>query len=67
MIVKRRIQMASWMVHLRIADKLLYEIPNFSDTEFVVGNIAPDSGVPNDDWSVFTPCGDISHFKKNRW
>ena len=55
--------MASWIVHLRIADKLLNEISNLSSTEFVVGNIAPDSGIPNEDWSVFTPSGDISHFK----
>lgn len=55
--------MASWMVHLRIADKLLNEIFNLSSTEFVVGNIAPDSGIPNKDWSAFTPSGDVSHFK----
>ncbi|ERI92171.1 hypothetical protein HMPREF1982_02560 [Clostridiales bacterium oral taxon 876 str. F0540] len=55
--------MASWMVHLRIADKLLDKISNLKSTEFVVGNIAPDSGIPNDDWSAFTPSGDISHFK----
>lgn len=55
--------MATWMVHLRIADKLLDQIPNLLQTEFIVGNIAPDSGIPNEDWSVFTPSGDISHFK----
>jgi hypothetical protein len=55
--------MASWIVHLRIADKLLNEISNISSTEFVVGNIAPDSGIPNEDWSVFTPSGNVSHFK----
>ena len=55
--------MASWMVHLRITDKLLDELYNLPYTEFVVGNIAPDSGIPNDDWSVFTPSGDVSHFK----
>lgn len=55
--------MASWIVHLRVADKLLNEIPNISSTEFVIGNIAPDSGIPNDDWSAFTPSGDVSHFK----
>lgn len=55
--------MASWMVHLRITDKLMDEIFNLSYSEFVVGNIAPDSGIPNYDWSVFTPSGDISHFK----
>ena len=55
--------MATWMVHLRIADRLIDDISNLSYTEFVVGNIAPDSGVPNEDWSVFTPSGDVSHFK----
>ena len=42
--------MASWMVHLRIADCLLdrlSETGKIDDTAFVVGNIAPDSGVPN--------------------
>lgn len=55
--------MASWMVHLRIADKLLDMIPGLSPTEFIVGNIAPDSGVPNADWSAFDPPTKISHFK----
>lgn len=57
--------MASWMVHLRIADKLLDQRPDLSPTEFVVGNIAPDSGVPNEDWSVYTPSKVVSHFKGN--
>lgn len=56
--------MASWMVHLRIADKLLDKIPDLSVTEFIVGNIAPDSGVPNEDWSAFTPSTNVSHFKE---
>ncbi len=55
--------MASWIVHLRITDKLLDRISGLSPTEFVVGNIAPDSGIPNADWSAFTPSGDVSHFK----
>ena len=58
--------MASWMVHLRIADILLNEIPNLSAQEFIVGNIAPDSGVPNEDWSQFTPSTTISHFRTHR-
>lgn len=40
--------MASWMVHLRIADRLLSEFPDLEETEFVVGNIAPDSGGADD-------------------
>ena len=55
--------MASWMVHLRIADGLLDRIPQLSAVDFVVGNIAPDSGVPNGDWSEFTPSVIVSHFR----
>ena len=55
--------MASWMVHLRIAQGVLNETSALSPTEFIVGNIAPDSGVPNADWSAFTPGTQVSHFK----
>ena len=55
--------MASWMVHLRVADALLDSLPNLTPTEFIVGNIAPDSGVPNADWSAFSPPTSVSHFK----
>ena len=55
--------MASWMVHLRIANKLLDKIPNLSPIEFIVGNIAPDSGVPNEDWSAFSPSTAVSHYR----
>ena len=55
--------MASWMVHLRIADKLLDLLPGLCPTAFTVGNIAPDSGVPNADWSAFSPPTTVSHFK----
>lgn len=56
--------MASWMVHLRIADRILTGRGGLEETEFVVGNIAPDSGVPSADWSSFNPPTEISHFKK---
>jgi hypothetical protein len=55
--------MAPWIVHLCITDKLLDQIPNLSPAEFVVRNIAPDSGMPNEDWSAFTLSEDVSHFK----
>lgn len=55
--------MASWMVHLRIADELLKHIDSIDETAFVMGNIAPDSGVPNEDWSEFHPPKTVSHFK----
>jgi len=55
--------MASWMVHLRVAEQLRTRYPRLCATEFIVGNIAPDSGVPNADWSAFTPDTKTSHFK----
>ena len=55
--------MASWMVHLRVADKLLDEIEELVGMKFIMGNIAPDSGVPNKDWSSFVPSSKISHFQ----
>ena len=57
--------MASWMIHLRIADTLLDRIGNLSAEEFIMGNIAPDSGVPNEDWSKFTPSTVVSHFRRD--
>jgi len=54
--------MASWMIHLRIADILLDHF-DVTPTEFIVGNLAPDSGVPNEDWSAFTPDTAVSHYK----
>ena len=55
--------MASWMIHLRIADKLLDKIPNISPIEFIMGNMAPDSGVPNEDWSAYSPSTAVSHYR----
>ncbi len=55
--------MASWMVHLRIADNLLDKITGLDKNAFILGNIAPDSGVPNEDWSVFTPPVMVTHFR----
>lgn len=50
------------MIHLRVADTLLSQLDGISETEFIMGNIAPDSGVPNGDWSEYNPSKDISHF-----
>lgn len=57
--------MASWMIHLRIADLILDQISDLSAEEFIMGNIAPDSGVPNEDWSAFTPSTAVSHFRQD--
>ena len=47
--------MASWMIHLRVAQAVASQLPALYMREFIVGNIAPDSGVPNEDWSAFVP------------
>ena len=57
--------MASWMIHLRIADRLLDRIPGLSPIEFIMGNMAPDSGVPNEDWSAFFPSTAVSHYRRD--
>lgn len=55
--------MATWMTHFRITDKLLRDIGDLPQKQFIVGNIAPDSGEPNEDWSVFTPSKKFSHWE----
>ena len=55
------------MVHLRIADKLLDQLKDIDETAFVMGNIAPDSGVPNEDWTKFSPPKNVSHFNDGKY
>ena len=55
--------MASWIVHLRITDLLLNRFHDLKDTEFIMGNMAPDSGVPSKDCSYFVPSSKVSHFR----
>ena len=55
--------MASWMIHLRIADKLLDRIENLSPIDFIMGNLAPDSGTETD--GGFIPDQRISHFRRD--
>jgi len=54
--------MGSWISHLRIAESLLKSVPGLDETAFTFGNLAPDSGLPNADWSQFDPPKEISHF-----
>lgn len=55
--------MAFWMVHLRIADILLDKFEDLEKTDFIMGNIAPDSDVPSEDWSYHVPSSKVSHFR----
>lgn len=55
--------MASWMIHLRVADAVGRGLGIEPRDRFILGNIAPDSGVPSEDWSTFTPGAEVSHFR----
>lgn len=55
--------MASWIIHLRVAEQIYQRLNIKPINEFVLGNIAPDSGVPADDGTGFIPSASISHFR----
>ena len=54
--------MGTWISHLRIAEKLLNHFPHLDEVTFTFGNLSPDSGIPNADWTVFDPPKEITHF-----
>ena len=54
--------MATWVTHLMIADSVLQHIPSLDRRGFCVGNIAPDCNVENEDWTVFTPSREVTHW-----
>ena len=58
--------MATWVTHLMIADNVLQQIPNLSKHEFLVGNIAPDCNVENEDWTSFTPSREVTHWMEDK-
>jgi hypothetical protein len=54
--------MATWIVHLRLAEALLDPIGGLDAAAFALGNIAPDSGIPDEKWEKFTPPPEVTHF-----
>jgi hypothetical protein len=54
--------MATWIAHLRVAEEILNKGYSLDSKPFIVGNIGPDSGVPNEDWSIFNPPKKITHW-----
>lgn len=54
--------MATWIAHLRIAENILKNMDDLDSIEFILGNVGPDSGVPNEDWSSFNPPKKITHW-----
>ena len=58
--------MATWIAHLRIAENLLECIPNLDPGQFAIGNVAPDSGIPDKNWEKFNPPPEVTHFKRSK-
>src|SRR5215216_1779582 len=54
--------MGTWISHLRIAEKLLDYFPQLDEVTFTFGNLSPDSGIPNADWTEFEPPKEVTHF-----
>jgi hypothetical protein len=55
--------MATWIVHLRLAENLLQMIDGLDEPYFAIGNIAPDSGIPDENWESFNPPPEVLHFE----
>lgn len=54
--------MGTWISHFRTAERLLERLPGLDAPLFVLGNVAPDSGRPNHDWTSFDPPKTVTHF-----
>ncbi len=54
--------MGTWIAHLRIAEQLLQHFPELDEVTFTFGNLSPDSGIPNADWTQFDPPKEVTHF-----
>jgi hypothetical protein len=58
--------MATWLIHLRVAEVIKSKIDIDNYEYFLIGNIAPDSGIANPDRLTYTPTAEISHFKSTQ-
>lgn len=53
--------MASWLTHLRVAEKIKEKITEIDFPYFIIGSIAPDSGVPDESQRNYTPSKEVTH------
>ncbi|MFT9493878.1 hypothetical protein [Anaerosolibacter sp.] len=54
--------MATWGAHIRIAETILKIYIDLDEKSFLIGNVGPDCGEPNKDWSEFSPPKKVSHW-----
>lgn len=57
--------MPTWVTHMMIADKVLEEQPQLDRRGFCVGNIAPDCNIQNEDWTIYTPSREKTHWMQS--
>lgn len=55
--------MCTWIGHLRIAENLLTRIDGLDAAQFALGNVAPDSGIPDEEHRTFDPPVEVTHFQ----
>lgn len=55
--------MASWLTHLRVAEKIRQKVPEIDFPYLIIGSIAPDSGVPDESQTNYTPSKEVTHYK----
>jgi len=59
--------MASWLTHLRVAERIKQRISEIEFQYFLLGSIAPDSGIPWDERSIsYNPSKEATHYKKKK-
>ncbi|MGB7604037.1 MAG: hypothetical protein WBL93_01035 [Lutisporaceae bacterium] len=54
--------MATWLTHLRIAEKIKEKIVDIRLSYLMLGSIAPDSGVPDETYRNYNPSKEVTHF-----
>lgn len=58
--------MATWLTHLRIAEKIKSRIKDMDLDYLMAGSIAPDSGRPDETYKNYEPSKEITHFEKEK-
>ena len=58
--------MASWLTHLRIAERIKKRINEIDFPYFIMGGIAPDSGISDEKKVEYTPSKEITHYKRKK-
>jgi len=58
--------MASWVKNIRVADELLKRGLKVDKESFIIGSIAPDCNVENEDWTNFIPTREETHWMSKK-